>query len=310
MEQRAHQSVLLKEAIEGLAIQSKGIYVDGTFGRGGHSQAILDRLSSDGQLFALDKDREAIKVAEALFGEDLRFSFYHGSFTNLLEQIKQKDLLGHVDGVLLDLGVSSPQLDDAARGFSFLRDGPLDMRMDQTTGMSAAEWLNEVKESTLCDVLKQYGEERFAKRIAAAIVEARKEAPIERTKVLAEIVAKAVPFREKHKHPATRTFQAIRIVINNELKELSDCLDQSLEVLKIGGRLVVISFHSLEDRIVKRFMKKEEKGGDFPAGLPVRPEDFHPRLKIVGRAIRSTEQEVQSNPRARSAVLRIAEKIA
>ncbi|MBU0455935.1 MAG: 16S rRNA (cytosine(1402)-N(4))-methyltransferase RsmH [Pseudomonadota bacterium] len=306
--QEKHQPVLLQEAIDGLAIQPEGVYVDGTFGRGGHSQAILDRLSSKGKLLAIDKDLAAIQFAKEHFEHDERFQIRHGSFTKISEFMNELGL-STIDGLLLDLGVSSPQLEKAERGFSFLKEGPLDMRMDVSKGMDAASWVQQVAEEELVTVLKEYGEERFSKRIARAIVSVRQEHSIRTTTALARIVEQAVPVREKNKHPATRTFQAIRIYLNRELEELEQCLEDSLEYLRIKGRLVVISFHSLEDRIVKRFIKKNVKGDPFPPGLPVRQKELNPRLKAIGRAIRPSMSEVQFNPRARSAVLRIAEKI-
>ncbi len=309
MNKKEHQPVLLNEAILGLEIKSDGIYVDATFGRGGHAKAILDKLSNKGRLFAIDKDPEAIQIAERDFENDDRFKVYHGSFVELSEWVKQLGLYGCVDGVLLDLGVSSPQLDNPERGFSFLRDGPLDMRMNPGCGVSAEAWLRQVDSKVLADVFRTYGEERYAGRIARAIVQEREEEPINTTKRLADIISKAHPKWEKHKHPATRCFQAIRIFINRELEELSICLEQCLDVLKIGGRLAVISFHSLEDRIVKRFIKKQERGGEFPVGLPIKQDMLNPRLKRVGRMVKPAKTEIDNNPRARSAVLRIAEKI-
>lgn len=306
-ERSPHQSVLLQESIEQLAIKSSGIYVDGTFGRGGHSRAILNELSADGQLIAFDKDPAAIQYAYDQI-KDNRFTIVHASFADIQTVLAVSGLSGRVDGILLDLGVSSPQLDEADRGFSFMRDGPLDMRMNTAAGMSAADWLQVVRETELADVIFKYGEERFSRRIAKAIVEARELSPLTTTGQLAKVVEAAVPRREPGKHPATRTFQAIRIFINKELEDLESGLAQCLEVLKVGGRLVVISFHSLEDRIVKQFMKQQSSPPRVPRNIPIRHADFQPRLKLIGKPIMPSEREVSGNVRARSAVLRIAEK--
>ncbi len=304
-----HSPVLLNEVLEALAIRPDGIYLDGTFGRGGHSAAILAQLNENGRLLAVDKDPQAIEVAQQRFGTDSRFSIVRGSFTMLEEEVEQRGWKGKVDGILLDLGVSSPQLDDAQRGFSFRHDGPLDMRMDPENGMSAAEWLNSAKEGEIARVLKEYGEERFAKRIARAIVEQREQQPITTTARLAKIVADANPKWEKDKNPATRSFQAIRIFINSELDELEQALNQSVEMLAPGGRLAVISFHSLEDRRVKRFIRDEARGGDFPPDLPVTDSQLNRRLRAVGKDVRAGKDELMANPRARSAVLRVAERL-
>jgi len=309
MNDSLHQSVLFNESIEALNLDQNGIYIDGTFGRGGHSRAIIDQLGEDGRLYTFDKDPEAIAFSQALFGNDRRFCIAHRSFAELLAQAEEWGVVGKVNGILLDLGVSSPQLDDASRGFSFLRDGPLDMRMDSSRGESAAEWLAKVKQQELAAVIKEYGEERYAKRIAGAIVKARVESEIETTKQLADIVAEAHPAWEKFKHPATRTFQAIRIFINRELEDLKAFLAQSLEVLAPQGRLAVISFHSLEDRIVKQYIQKQHKGDEFPLDLPVMHSQLSQRMKKVGKMIVPSKQEVEANPRARSAKLRIAEKL-
>jgi 16S rRNA (cytosine1402-N4)-methyltransferase len=287
-----------------------GVYVDATFGRGGHTRYLLARLSPEARVLGFDKDPEAIAAGEQLAREDSRFAIIHASFAEILSVLKARGLAGNIDGVLADLGVSSPQLDDAGRGFSFLKDGPLDMRMDTTRGPSAAEWLAAVAEGELARVLFEYGEERYSRRIARALVKARAEKAITRTKELADIVAAAHPAWEKHKHPATRAFQAIRIAINSELGDIETFLRDALAVLKPGGRLAVISFHSLEDRLVKQFFQKEAKGDDFPAGLPVTVDMLKPRLKIIGKAIEPSAAEVDANPRARSARLRVAEKIA
>ena len=304
-----HRPVLLEEAVAGLAIQPSGLYVDGTFGRGGHARVILAKLGSEGRLLALDKDPQAIAVAQEQFLSDKRFMIERGSFAMLKQQLEKRGGLGKVSGVLLDLGVSSPQLDDAGRGFSFSHDGPLDMRMDPQSGPSAADWLGVAPEREIVKVLRDYGEERYAKRIAGAIVQARAASPIRTTGQLAGIVRAAHPAWEKDRDPATRSFQAIRIFINQELDDLEACLPQCVEALAPGGRLAVISFHSLEDRIVKRFMRKEARGGEFPVGLPITQAHFHPTLRVIGKAIHASAVEVQANPRARSAVLRVAEKL-
>jgi 16S rRNA (cytosine1402-N4)-methyltransferase len=298
---------MLEQAIEALAIRPDGIYIDGTFGRGGHSRRILEALGEDGRLLAFDKDEDAVLVAREQFGSDRRFSIFHGSFAELADVVAERGLQQRIDGLLLDLGVSSPQIDDPERGFSFLNDGPLDMRMNRSRGQSAAEWLADADEDDICTVLREYGEERFARRIARAIVARRQQTPITGTRDLAELVAQACPVKEKHKHPATRTFQAIRIFINRELDDLQLCLRDSLDVLARGARLVVISFHSLEDRIVKRFMRDTAQGPKLPKGLPVRHTETQGRLRLVGKSRRASEAEVRDNPRARSAVLRIAE---
>jgi len=305
-----HLPVLLNEAVDALAITVDGIYVDGTFGRGGHSRAILAELSDSGHLLALDRDPAAIAVGEELANKDKRFSIEQCSFSELEKQVNARLWLGKVDGVLLDIGVSSPQLDEAERGFSFQKDGPLDMRMNPDVGISAADWLATAEMSDIEVVLKTLGEERYGKRIARAIVETREEIAIETTKQLATLVEKASPSREKHKHPATRTFQAIRIYINDELNELNDVLGQAIDVLAVGGRLAVISFHSLEDRIVKRFFREQAKGDNLPANFPIRADELNPKVKLIGKAIKASEEELARNPRARSAVLRIVEKVA
>ncbi|GKX50142.1 16S rRNA (cytosine(1402)-N(4))-methyltransferase RsmH [Budvicia aquatica] len=306
-----HTTVLLDEAVNGLNIQPDGIYIDGTFGRGGHSRLILSHLGPQGQLIAIDRDPQAIAAAAEI--TDPRFSIVHGPFSDIAEYVRDRGLEGKINGVLLDLGVSSPQLDDAERGFSFMRDGPLDMRMDPTRGLSASEWLLKADAEDIAWVLKTFGEERFAKRIAQAIVERNRQQPLTRTRELAELIANASPFRDKHKHPATRSFQAIRIYINSELEEIERALDGTLEVLATEGRLSVISFHSLEDRIVKRFIRQHSKGPQVPAGLPLTEEQLRQhggrKLKALGKMMPS-EQEVSGNARARSSVLRFAERTA
>ena len=306
----AHISVLLHEALDGLALKPDGCYLDGTFGRGGHSRAILTQLGPNGRLFAIDRDPTAIAAAAALQA-DPRFHITHSPFAALATIADQQNINGALDGILLDLGVSSPQLDDADRGFSFMRDGPLDMRMDPSSGLSAADWLASADVEDISFVLREYGEEKFAWRIAQAIVAARTEQPINRTAQLAKLISDSVPKSPKEKkHPATRSFQAIRIYINSELEQVNQALHAAMQVLKPGGRLVVISFHSLEDRLVKQFMRRYSKGEPVPRGIPLTAAQMNQRteLKLVGKAIMPSEQELLANPRARSAVLRIAEK--
>jgi 16S rRNA (cytosine1402-N4)-methyltransferase len=302
-----HTSVLLDEAIDALAIKPSGVYVDGTFGRGGHSKKILEKLGTSGHLIALDRDLAAAESAEDV--KDGRFEFQHSHFSAMKEVLESLEI-SHVDGILLDLGISSPQIDDGNRGFSFRFDGPLDMRMDQSRGKTAAEFLHEVSEQQLGEVIKNYGEERFAKQIARAVVAARTRGePVTTTRQLAQVVADTVPKTEPGQDPATRTFQALRIFLNKELEELSVVLPQCLELLKPGGRLAVISFHSLEDRIVKRFIRGEQDRDDLPANFPVRAKDLpQPRMMAIGRAVRPGAIEIKRNPRSRSAVLRVAER--
>jgi 16S rRNA (cytosine1402-N4)-methyltransferase len=302
----AHTTVLLDEAVEALEIKPDGIYVDGTFGRGGHSAMILERLGSNGKLIALDRDPAAVAVGSEW--RDARFSMVHRSFSSVGEVLREQGV-GQVDGILLDLGVSSPQLDEAARGFSFRFDAPLDMRMDTSSGMTAAQWLATADESLLTEVIRDYGEERFAKQIARAIVAARAIEPIKTTRQLVELVGKTVRTREAGQNPATRTFQAIRIYINHELEELARVLPECVTHLKNGGRLVVISFHSLEDRIVKHYMREMAEGDKLPRNVPIRASEVPPgKLKLIGRAVRVSGAELQANPRARSAVMRVAER--
>jgi 16S rRNA (cytosine1402-N4)-methyltransferase len=305
-----HTPVLLDEVLAGLSIRPDGRYCDATFGRGGHTAAILAALGPAGRVVAIDRDPEAIRAGRQRFAGEERLTLVRGSFGPLEERVRAAGMEGELDGVLLDLGVSSPQLDEAGRGFSFMQDGPLDMRMDNEAGASAAQWLSRATEREIADVLHGLGEERFARRIARAIVAARALQPIERTGQLAAIVAAAVPTREPGKHPATRTFQAIRIHVNRELEQLDSALPQAVGLLAAGGRLCVISFHSLEDRIVKRFIHREERGDPVYAGLPRIPPHARPRLRRVGAAVRAGEPEVQANPRARSAVLRVATRLA
>ena len=305
-----HQAVLLQEAVDALVTDKDGFYIDGTFGRGGHSRLILNRLSKQGKLLVVDKDIEAIEAADSLQKQDERVIVAHRSFADIAESTDIYGLKGQVAGVLFDLGVSSPQLDAAERGFSFSKSGPLDMRMDTSKGMTAGEWINEAPEVELAKIFFEYGEERHSRRIARAIVRVRAIAPITDTLQLAEIVKQAHPAWEKHKHPATRVFQAIRIFINDELKDLEKALLGITEVLGIGGRMVVISFHSLEDRLVKQFITKQVKGDDFPPDLPVTQSQLNPTMKRVGKPVKAGEDELAGNMRARSAVLRVAEKIA
>lgn len=304
-----HKPVLLEEALVALSIQPSGRYVDATFGRGGHTRAILKILGPEGRLIAIDQDPEAIKSGRETLGAETRLQLWHGSFGDLQKCIDEFGWRGEVDGILLDLGVSSPQLDTPERGFSFSVDGPLDMRMNPAYGTDAAFWLSQAREEDIAHVLREYGEERYARRIAKAIVKARVESPIVRTRQLADIIAAAHPKWELHKHPATRSFQGIRIFINQELQALESVLPQCLAVLKTGGRLAVISFHSLEDRIVKNFMRKAALGDDYPLELPVTADQLNPLLKLVGKAVRASEDELRYNPRARSAVMRVAEKM-
>ncbi len=308
MNEPEHVSVLLEETLQALKLREDGFYVDATCGRGGHSQAILERLGPRGRVFALDRDPQAVSAVRARFAADARFEIHHAPFSQLQSLLEARGAAGRVDGILFDLGVSSPQLDEAARGFSFLREGPLDMRMDPTRGESAAQWLNHADEAEIARVLRDYGEERFARRIARTIVREREQKPLTTTRELAGLIARSVPTRERGKDPATRSFQAIRIFINRELEEIETALPQAVRLLAPGGRLAVISFHSLEDRIAKHFLRAEAKGEELPPGLPVRAHEVRTRLRLVGKAIRPSEQEMARNPRARSAVLRIAER--
>ena len=304
-----HRPVLLEEVLEALAVVPDGRYIDATFGRGGHAAGILDALGKNGVLLAIDQDPEAVSAARERFGDVPGFLVRRGNFADMATIAGEAGLGGGVHGILMDVGVSSPQLDDPARGFSFLRDGPLDMRMDPDSGPSAADWLAAVTERELAAVIRRLGEERFARRIAAAVVAARAAEPIETTGRLADIVADAVPRREPGRHPATRTFQAIRIHVNRELERLEAGLTAAVGLLAPGGRLAVISFHSLEDRIVKRFIRRESEVAEPWRGMPDVPPEFRPRLKARGRAVRPSEAEIAANPRARSAVLRSAERL-
>lgn len=306
-----HIPVLLNEAVANLVTFPDGIYVDATFGRGSHALAILKQLSPSGRLIAFDKDPEAVAYAKQHLSHDKRFTILHRSFAEMEESLNELELTGKVNGILFDLGVSSPQLDNPERGFSFARDGKLDMRMDTSKGESAMTFIANVAEAELADILWKYGEEKFSRRIAKAIVANREKQSIETTGQLADIIKFAIPKPKKSqdKHPATRSFQAIRIAINQELTDLELALDQALDVLTIGGRLLLISFHSLEDRIVKQFIRHHEKGEDLPRGLPIKGKQFNAKLKTIGKPVKPEMKEINFNPRARSAILRIAEKI-
>lgn len=307
-----HRPVLLGEVVDALAIRPDGLYVDGTYGRGGHSREILQRLGERGRLLVMDRDPQAIAAAEAEHGEDQRVTIIHDEYAQLDNYLERLGWLEQVDGLLLDLGVSSPQLDDAGRGFSFQASGPLDMRMNPEQGQSAADWLMTADEKEVSDVLWRLGEEKFSRRIARRIVEQREQEPLRDTAQLAELIRQCVPAGREKKHPATRSFQAIRIRINRELEQLQQLLDSLFRVLHIGGRVAIISFHSLEDRLVKRFFRKESTAPALPRGLPLRESerDLGQRLRLIGKAIKPSSQETEDNPRARSAVLRVAERIA
>jgi 16S rRNA (cytosine1402-N4)-methyltransferase len=306
-----HITVLLEEAVEALAVRTDGCYMDGTFGRGGHSRLILQKLGPDGRLLGFDKDPQAIATGQTLAAEDGRFVIVQRSFAELGSEAQARGIAGKVNGILLDLGVSSPQLDDPERGFSFMNDGPLDMRMDPSRGVSAAEFIATAPVEEIARVFKEYGEERFSKRMAAAVVARRETQPFERTADLAEVLKVANPAWEKGKNPATRAFQGLRIHVNNELGDLEAGLEAALDALEIGGRLVVISFHSLEDRIVKLFMRKLAKGeaDNMPRDLPIQFKAFDPKIKIHGKAQFASDDETKANPRSRSAVMRVAEKL-
>lgn len=305
-----HIPVLLNEAVSALVTAEDGVYVDATFGRGSHSQAILDKLGANGRLIAIDKDPEAVAFAKQRFAGDARFKIVHASFAELERILTNENVMGRLHGILFDLGVSSPQLDNPVRGFSFSQDGKLDMRMDTTQGIDAATWLATVPEKELADVLFQYGDEKYSRRIAKSIVARRVEAPITTTAQLASIILHAMPKQKGKwdKHPATRSFQAIRIAINDELGDLRAGLLQGLNALQAGGRMAVISFHSLEDRIVKHFMREQEKGQELPRGLPVKGGAHLGAIKVIGKPVKPGMEELNLNPRARSAILRIAEK--
>lgn len=304
-----HKPVLLAEALAALQVRAGGCYLDATFGRGGHTAAILERVGPQGKVMAIDRDPEAIRAGHERFGAEARLTLVHSAFSQLAKIVAEFGLLRGFDGVLLDLGVSSPQLDDATRGFSFAHDGPLDMRMDNRMGMTAKDWLAKTHEHEIARVIRVYGEERFANRIAQKIVHARHDRPLETTAQLAEVVASAVPSREPGKHPATRTFQAIRIRVNSELEEIESALEGTLAVLAPGGRLSVISFHSLEDAIVKGFIQKHSSEDPVYAGLPVVPDHAQPKLRRIGRAVHASPAEIATNVRARSAIMRVAERL-
>jgi len=307
---KTHISVLLAEAVDGLNINPDGCYIDCTFGRGGHSSLILSQLSKQGRLLAIDRDPSAIAAAEKFKGDE-RFHIEHQGFANLADIAEQHQLTVKVDGILLDLGVSSPQLDEAERGFSFMKDGPLDMRMDTTRGQTAAQWLAIADVEDITWVLRTFGEEKHAWRIANAIVDAREETPFTRTSQLAKLIKTTAPQREIKKHPATRSFQAIRMYINSELEQIEKALAASLNVLNEGGRLVVISFHSLEDRLVKQFMRKHSQGKQVPRGLPISEAELNKgkKLQLIGRKLKPSKTEVEINVRSRSSVLRIAQRL-
>ncbi|MCL1078903.1 16S rRNA (cytosine(1402)-N(4))-methyltransferase [Parashewanella spongiae] len=309
-ENYAHLSVLLNETVGGLNIKPDGIYIDGTFGRGGHSRIVLSQLGSHGRLIAIDRDPQAIEAAKQ-FSDDAKFCIVHGGFGQLEQYVHELNLVGKIDGVLLDLGVSSPQLDDAERGFSFLRDGPLDMRMDNSQGQTAAEWIARAEIEDMAWVFKTYGEEKNSRHIARCIAADREKTPFLRTKDLADLIFRITKKKEKHKHPATRVFQAIRIYINSELEQIEQALQGAMNVLAPEGRLSVISFHSLEDRIVKRFIRRHSQAAEAPFGLPVTEAELNKnrKLKAVGKAQKPSDIEVEHNPRARSSVLRVAQRL-
>jgi 16S rRNA (cytosine1402-N4)-methyltransferase len=305
-----HAPVLLTEALAALQVSKEGWYLDATFGRGGHSGQILQALGVSGRLLALDRDPTAIALGCESYAGESRLQLVQCAFADLTQALHAAGMAQGLDGALFDLGVSSPQLDDAARGFSFMHDGPLDMRMDNSTGVTAASWLAKVSEHELLRVISEYGEERFARRIASAIVQQRSQQQINTTAELAQLISAAVPTREPGKHPATRTFQAIRIAVNAELQQLDQALQQVLMQLKPGGRLCVISFHSLEDQRVKKFMQQHSQDDPLFAGLPVVPPERRAMLKRIGKAIHASDAEVRRNPRARSAILRVAQRVA
>ena len=305
-----HISVLPAEAVEALKIKSDGVYIDATFGRGGHSGLILEQLNDDGRLVAFDCDHQAVDHANELYGKDIRFSIARRNYSEMADVAEEFGITGGVHGVLFDLGVSSPQLDQAERGFSFDKSGPLDMRMDQDTGQPVSQWLQNASAEEVAEVFRDYGDERYAKRIARKVVEAVEAKPITDTLELAEVIKAAHPRWEKHKHPATRCFQALRIFINRELDHLKAALESCVDLLRPGGRIVVISFHSLEDRIVKRFFRGPDRNASLPRGLPIVEEETPWVLRKIGGSVRPTEREVESNPRARSSIMRIAEKVA
>lgn len=309
MENTAHYSVLLEESVSTIVCRGDGLYIDATFGRGGHSRAILQRLTAAGRVIGIDKDPQAVAAGRELAATDPRFEIVHGSFADIKRIARAGSIDGLIDGVLFDLGVSSPQLDEAERGFSFLHDGPLDMRMNNLSGRTAAEWINTVKEDEIVFAFKEYGEERFARRMAKAICARREQRPFTRTRDLAEVITAANPKWEREKHPATRAFQAIRIAVNNELDDLQMALREALAVLKPGGRIGVISFHSLEDRIVKRFFKEQVQGIQYPKEVPITEDMQDKTMRLLSKAIKASANELSENVRSRSAVLRLAEKL-
>lgn len=303
-----HITVLLNEAVDALVQDVDGLYIDCTFGRGGHSRLILEKLSPNGRLIGIDKDPRAIATANELAAQDSRFSICHGSFAEMATWLQQNGEGRPVAGILMDLGVSSPQLDEAERGFSFMNDGPLDMRMNTESGLTAAQWVATASEEEIANVLYQFGEERYSRRLAKAIVMRRVQEPFERTLDLAHVIKEAHPKWEKGKHPATKSFQAIRIFLNDELGDLTSGLQTATDLLAKDGRLVVISFHSLEDRMVKRFIRDKEKGPQLPPDIPIMATDFPIVLKHVGKAVKPSKDEVSANIRSRSAIMRVAQK--
>lgn len=305
----AHKPVMIEQALEALNVCEGGIYIDGTYGRGGHTAAILGRLGSEGMLFAFDKDPDAAQHARQHYLCDNRFEFIAGSFTQALEEMRSRKMCGHVGGILLDLGISSPQVDDANRGFSFLKDGPLDMRMDPSSGMSAEQWLANANASQITDVLRTFGDVSEARKITNAIIEQRQEKPITSTRQLASLIERIIPRYLSSKHPATKIFQAIRIYINHEIDELTSVLPQTLDILAVQGRLVVIAFHSLEDRIVKRFIRSKARGDEYPSGLAIQASSIKLELKSIGKPITPSQEEINENHRSRSAIMRVAEKL-
>ncbi len=305
-----HDTVLLDEAVAALAIQPAGIYVDGTYGRGGHSALLLRQLGANGRLIVIDKDPVAIAHARERYAHDARVFVWHGSFRDFPQAVLAAGVTDKIDGLLLDLGVSSPQLDDAERGFSFMREGQLDMRMDTSKGLSAADWLNQASDTEIADVLWRYGEERFSRQIGREIVRIRQQTPLQTTTQLADLIASVIRKREPGKHPATRSFQAIRIKVNQELDDVEACLQHAVDSLAPGGRLVVISFHSLEDRIVKHYLRDVSTPPNIPRGLPVMPKMIQPPMRLIGKAVRPSDAEVQGNVRSRSAIMRIGERVA
>jgi 16S rRNA (cytosine1402-N4)-methyltransferase len=307
MVDQPHHPVLLEEVVEAMNIREDGYYLDATAGRGGHVAAILEKLGTDGRILALDRDPQAVAAVTKRFINDPRVQVRQANFSSLPTTLQQGECFS---GILFDFGVSSPQLDDASRGFSFMQDGPLDMRMNPADHPSAAEWLSTAEQHEIRDVLRRYGEEKHANRIAWAIVDEREEHPIETTAQLVAVIKKVVPARPQDKHPATRSFQAIRIRINKELEEIAAVLPVALDALCVGGRLLAISFHSLEDRIVKRFMRDQARGDDLPKEIPIRDAERNPRLRLVGKPVRAAAAELDQNPRARSAIMRVAERLA